>query len=121
MSLFDRAIQDAKLITNGDFAVPIVFSHGGNTANIKGWTTKHHIGFDTDGNMVNSKTVNVTVSESDLTDAGYPVRDTNGEVNLRGHLVTVKDSTQTTDQFQVSQYFPDERLGLITLILKEFV
>lgn len=122
MNLFNQAIQDAKLLTNRDFAVPIVFVAPTNeTVTINGWTSKHHIGFDTDGNMINSKKAHVTFSESDLTDAGYPFRNTDGEVYMKNHLITVKDSTQTTEQFKVAQWYPDERLGLITLILSEFV
>lgn len=122
MNLYDRAIQDAKLLTNRDFAVPIIFvSPTSETATINGWTSKHHIDFDSDGNMINSMKVNVSFAESDLTDANYPFRNGSSQVYLKNHLVTVKDSTQNTTQFKVSQWFPDERLGLITLILEEFV
>ena len=122
MNLFDRSIQDAKLLTNRDFAIPISFvAPTSETSTINGWTSQHHIDFDTDGNMVNSKKVHVTISESDLTDANYPVRNTYSEVYLKNHLVTVKNSTQNTKQFKVAQWFQDERLGLITIILQEYV
>lgn len=121
MNLFDQAIKDAQSFVNRDFGVPTVFvAPTLETATVNSWTTKHHVGFDADGNQINSKTANVTVSEQDLTNAGYPVRDANGEVNMKGHLVTVKDSTQATEQFKVAQYYPDERLGLIQFILSEF-
>jgi len=122
MNLYDKAISDAKVFMNAEFSVPLTFVAPTNeTASIRGYTTKHHIGFDTEGNMVNSKSVKVTFSEQDLTILSYPVRNANSEVDMKNHLVSVKDSTGNTTQFKVSQYYPDERLGLINLILVDFI
>jgi len=122
MNLYNKAITDARTFMNKEFSVPLVFVAPTNeTANIKGLTAKHHIGFDSEGNMINSKTVKVTFSEQDLTTVGYPVRNANAEVDLKNHLVSVRDSTAVITQFKVSQFYPDERMGLITLILVDFI
>lgn len=122
LDLYTQSINDARRFMNGEFSVALDFvATTSETASIKGWTTKHHLAFDVDGNPINSKTVHVTFSEQDLTALNYPVRNSNSEVEMINHLVTVKDSTQNPTQFKVAQYFPDERLGLITLILNDFV
>lgn len=122
MNLFNQAIADANSFMQKDFGVSMDFvAPTSETATIMGWTSKHHVAFDTEGNQVNSKTANITLSEQDLTNAGYPVRNNQGEVSMRNHLVYVKDSTQTISKYKVMQYYQDERLGLITLILSDFV
>jgi len=125
MSLEDRARLDMQQITgNGnDFGEPITFTApapGSETATINGLNTKHHMGFNLDGEQVNTKTASVAVAEKFLTDAGYPTRDGNGEINMNGHLVDVADSTGNIKNYVINQNFPDENLGLLVFILGDY-
>ena len=82
--------------------------------------TKHHLGYDTDGNQVNTKNAHLSVSEQVLIDASYPVRDLSGEVNLRDHRVVVADSTGINHEYVIRECFTDEIISLIVCILVDF-
>jgi hypothetical protein len=123
MGLIDQAKKDIERITSNarEFGVSMLFlAPTSETATISGLHTKHHLGIDQDGNMINSKTSKISVSEKFLTDSGYPVRNVAGEVDLRGHKVTVKDSTGSDCTYVIRQWFPDETIGLITCIMSDF-
>lgn len=122
MSLLDQAKADIQQITSNidEFAREIIFvAPTSETVTINGLHTKHHLGVDNEGNMVNSKNAHLSFSEKLLTDEGYPVR-INGEVNLKGHKVTVVDSTGNPCTYVIRQWFPNESIGLITCILGGF-
>jgi len=91
----------------------------GQQVTIVGLHVKHHMGFDADGNVVNSKTASVTFSEKAMIDAAYSIR-VNSEVNLDKHKVSVKDSTGNIYNYMVKTWLPDETLGLITCILSAY-
>src|SRR5258706_238985 len=76
----------------------------------------------TEGEMISSKVAHVSVSEKLLTDAGYPVRNAKGHVDLNGHKVNVKDSTGIVNNYILSNggWYPDEMLGHIVCILEFF-
>lgn len=124
MGLIDRIKKDSELITmNGggdgwgvsqDWTSPT-----GQQVTIVGLHVKHHMGFDTEGNVVNSKNASVTFSEKAMIDAGYNIR-VGGEVNLDKHKVSVKDSTENIYNYMVKTWLPDETLGLITCILSAY-
>jgi hypothetical protein len=126
MGIIAKAIADAKTISsNGnDFAVSAVFvapAPGLETATVNVLHRKHHTGFDSEtGVRVNSKMASVTVSEGILIDASYPTRDANNEITLKGHRVSVADSSGNVAEYMVSENYPDETLGLIVLILIDF-
>lgn len=123
MNLIDQAKADIEQITSNlnEFAVEIIFtSPTEQTATISGLHTKIHLGVDTDGLAVNSKKAHISFSEKFLTDASYPVRNSSGEVNLRNHRVSVKDSTGILKNYTVKEIFPDETIGLITCMLDDF-
>lgn len=123
MGLIGQAQKDWETITNNtaEFGVELRFTAPtGETATVNGLHTKHHLGFNTEGQPVNSKTAFVTVSEKLLTDAEYPVRNSSGEVNLNKHRVAVKDSTTELKQYMILQWLPDETLGAITLMLGDY-
>jgi len=123
MNLIDQAKADIEQITSNlnEFAVEIIFtSPTEQTATISGLHTKIHLGVDTDGLAVNSKKAHISFSEKFLTDASYPVRNSSGEVNLRNHRVSVKDSTGNLKNYTVKEIFPDETIGLITCMLDDF-
>ena len=123
MGLTDIAKADIKQITGNatEWGVELVFTAPtAETATITGLHTKHHLGMNEEGRAVNSKTASVSFSEEYLTDVDYPVRDLNGEVNLKNHLVSVKDSTGVVKNYKVHEWFPDEKVGLIVCILADY-
>lgn len=120
MSLLEQIRADIKdIISNEDeFGVSITLVSSTVTKTVVGLHTKHHLGIDTDGNMVNTKNAHIAISESNLT--GYPVRNAKGEVSMRGHLVLCKDSTGVEKTYKIEQTFPDETVGLIVIILGDY-
>lgn len=123
MGLREQAKKDTERITSNlnEWGIEMTFvAPTLETATIKGIHSKHHLGIDTDGNAVNSKKAHVSFSEKFLIDANYPVRNANGEVDLTGHKVSVKDSTGITKNYIMISYFPNETIGLITCILADY-
>jgi hypothetical protein len=121
--ILDLARRDSRrFITQGGFEVEISIStpDGLTSLDLKGFATKHFINFDTDGLPVNSKNVHINISETDLSDALYPVRNARNEVSLLNHLVSYKDSTGVSRNFAIKENFPDETLGLIVCILTDY-
>ena len=122
MGLIDQAKSDIKDITSNsdEFGVSITFTAPTNeTATINGLHSKHHMAIGTDGNMINSKNAHISFSEELLTAKNYPVRKA-GEVNLKDHKVSVKDSTGISKNYVIREWFQDETIGLITSILGSF-
>jgi hypothetical protein len=124
MGLIEQARADFEAFTSDSvnaFAVPITFSSPtGIIVTVNGIHTKHHLGLSEEGEMVNAKKASLTVSEQLLTAQNYPVRNSQGSVNLAGHQVKVADSTGTLCTYAIREWFPDEALGLITCILGDF-
>jgi len=121
MGLIDQARADLVQITSNedDFGVPIAFeAPTGETKSIVGFHSKHHLARDTDGRQVSAKNAAISFAESLMTD--YPVRGASGEVNLKNHKVTVKDSTDVDKVYVIREWFPDETLGLIVCILGDY-
>lgn len=127
MGIIAQAQKDIAQIT-GDlnaFGVQMTMTSpdGSQSATFTGLHTKHHLGVDTDGNKINSRTVSMAFSEGNLMGANgnYPLRDSNGEVNLKQHLVTAADSTGNTKKYMVQSFMPDETVGFIIVILEDYV
>lgn len=123
MSLLDTAKASIKRITtdtNGFGVSMVLIAPSGATATVAGLHTKHHINVDTDGATVNSKNAHVSISEEVLTALGYPVRNADREVNLKGHRVNVADSTGVVKNYVIQEWFPDESVGLIVCILGDY-
>lgn len=120
MSIIARARRDAnKIVSNRNgFAIPITFSTPSLNFEITvyGTAKKHHTAYDEMGNVVNTLQASVTVSEKELIQFGYPVRNDNGEVALKHHKVTWDDA-QGTYTYLISEWHPDEHLGLLVLLL----
>lgn len=121
MSLLDQAKADIQTITanSSEFGRSITFTApDDSTATVIGLHSKHHLAINPDdGTPVNAKNAHISVSEALLTAASYPVRNASGEVNLKGHVVSVKDSTGLSKNYKIREWFPDETIGLITCIL----
>jgi len=121
MSLVDQAKADWQQITtdtvNGFGTAITLTSPTAVVAEIVGLATKHHIGIDDDGNVVNTKNAHISFSEKQLTDQSYPVRDADGEVALYNHQATWIDSTGASITYVIREMFPDETIGVILCIL----
>lgn len=114
MSVFDDARADwerfsqeasVKFVSPSNFEITVL-----------ALATKHNVNIDTDGQIVNTKNVHVTVSEALLVD--YPVR-INGEVAMHRHKVYFSDSNGVNKKYYVIEHHPDETTGVITFILGE--
>lgn len=125
MGLMTSIRDSIALLTsdNEGFGVNILLeSPTGETAEIKGLHSKHHLAVDGNGNRVNSKNAHITFSESVLIAANpvYIIRDAQGNVNLKKHKVTVQDSTGNDCTYVMSQWFPNESTGTIICTLSDF-
>jgi hypothetical protein len=120
--ILDLARRDAAFIINqGGFQSDITFVvDGGDDVVIQGLATKHHLGYNEDGQRVSVKNAQITINESDLTDAGITTRAANGEVGLRNQVVNYADSTGTTHSYVIIDRFPNETLGHIVCILGDY-
>lgn len=122
-SILQAARSDArKIITGGGFEDDITLTtpSGDLAITVTGLASKHHLSIDTDGNVASAKNAHVSISETDLLELEYPVRNANEEIALKGHLVAVKDSSGVLKQYEVKDHFPSETLGLIVLILGDW-
>jgi hypothetical protein len=73
----------------------------------------HHTGFDLDGVRVNSKISSVAISTELLED--YPYIDSSDEINFSNHRVDTGGNN-----YIVREFFPDEKLKLVVLILSKW-
>ena len=122
-SLLQLAKRDSRnFVTKGGFETDITVSTPAQdkTVTLTGFATKHWFNFDSDGNPVNSKNVHVCLSESDLVSAGFQVRTSKGEIKLLNHYVSFADSSGLVKDYIVGENMPDETLGLIVLILRDY-
>jgi len=124
MSVFDMAIQDFKDFTtntdSGAGAVMTFTAPNGATATVAGVRTKHWESVGEDGEKVNAKNASLSVSEQVLTAAGYPVRNSYGSVDFKGHKVSVTDANGLLCVYATDEWFPDEAMGLITCMMGDF-
>jgi hypothetical protein len=123
-SILQLAKRDSKkFVTSGGFeeTITMVTPTRDMEISLTGFATKHWINFDSDGNSINSKNVHICIDESLLVSKGYPVRNAKGEVSLTKHLVAFVDSSGLIKNYVVRESFPDETLGLIVLILGDYL
>ncbi len=112
---------DARRILSGmGFETEITFKRGEISVKVNGLAPVHHLTFDTEGQMVNSKNAHVTMSEESLNEVGFSPRNDKGEVYLRGVLVTFADSSGEEKTYTVKENHADESLGIIVLILGKY-
>jgi hypothetical protein len=120
MGLQEQAKADIEQITSNsdEWGVEMtLIAPDSSTVTITGLHSKHHLGVNNEGVRVNAKNAHVSFSEKFLTDADYPVRNTAGEVNLKNHQVSVKDSTGMVWDYVIREWYPDETIGFIVCIL----
>lgn len=124
MNIMDMIKRDVKNITTAgsEFAVPLLFTAPtGETVTLNGLATKHRLQQDTDGQPVNGKNAHCSFSETALRTASpdYPLRTAGntGEVNLQNHRVRWTDSANRVCDYVITEWYPDETVGLIVCIL----
>jgi hypothetical protein len=109
-----------RILSEMGFETGITLANDELSARVNGLAPVHHLAFDTDGRPVNTKQAHVTVSEESLNEAGFPARNNNGEVYMRGVLVTFADSSGKEKTYTVKENHADETLGIIVLILGSY-
>ena len=123
MSLIDQAkIDIQRIISDADgFGQLITLtSPAGVVLLITGLHKKIRLGVDTEGNIINTKTATITISDLDLAAANYPYRDSGNEVNLNNHKVSVVDVTGLQCNYIMQSLHPDETLGCIVCYLQDY-
>ncbi len=117
----DLARKDAERITtNGGFEVDLNLTSKTPPVveiTVKGMATRHSIGYDSDGNLVKTSNVHVSISERVFQEISYPYLNAEGDPDLRGHLINYIDSSGSLKYYKVETTLPDETIGLIVLIL----
>jgi len=120
-TILDLARRDSAFIINaGGFETDITFTVGGNPVIVKGIATKHHIGYDDDGERVNTKNAQITVNESDLLAIGITTRGASGEVNITSNIISYADSTGNTSSYVITENYPNETFGHIVCMLGDY-
>ena len=123
MSLKTRAKADAaNILSNSDeWGESLIFDDGnGSIVTVNGLYVEHHMDVDEQGNKVIGKNGRVTVSEQTLIDAGYTVRDSNNDVDLKNHKVSVNHQNGSVVKYRIEYIQPDETLGLILCYLGDY-
>lgn len=122
--ILEAARRDAgKIVSEIGFEenIKIQTPDGNTVLEFTGLHSKHWINFDNNGNSVNSKNAHVTIQESKLRAANYPVRNPrSGEVDLLKHKITVKDETLIEKEYVINETFPSETFGLIVCVLGNY-
>lgn len=125
MGLAEQAILDNQQITgnSNDFGVSIkLTARTGEVALLIGYNTKHHLGLNENSQAVKAKTASVNVHELNILAANplFPIRDTQGEVDVKNCLVDTPDSTGIVKRYISSSWLPDEKLGGVIIILEDY-
>lgn len=113
----DLARQGVRDILNGGFSDELTITPiGAESVTIKGTTSVHSLGFDSDGLPVIGPNSNATFSELDLTDLGVVTRDAKGNLNLLGWKIEWDDQIGHYSA-KIKEIRPDRGLGIIVSIL----
>lgn len=120
MSLLELARRDIANISSNvsGFGVSMSFISPASppeTCTVNGLFSRHHIDVNRQGVAFNNRMAHVSVSEDVFDEANYTIRNANGEVDFKGHKVTVE-----AVQYVVNQWFPSDTGRLITLILGKY-
>lgn len=122
--LDDRAKADWQTITTDKNGwgndITLTHSDGVQTIVVTGITSKHHIGIDTDGNLMNVKNAHISFSEQLVIDGSFPIRNTEGNVYMENYRATFKDSKGDDITYVIREWFPDEKLGVILCLLGDY-
>lgn len=122
MNIQDRAKAAIKRITGNidgaGVAITLIKPNGGLSFDIVGTSTKHHLSVDQEtGELTNSMTASISFSEENSIAAGLDIRNSKGEVDLKGYHAKLADSTDVIKEYIITEWFPDEKLALIVCML----
>ena len=124
MSLNDIARRDAATITQNDAEwakAMTLHSPTGQNLSIKGLHTYHSLGFDAQKQkFANTPNGHINFTEQQLVDGSYTYKNSQGDVDLSNHKVSVHDSEGVLRTYDIEQWFPDKTVGLIMCILGEY-
>lgn len=118
MSLIDQAKADTQAITsnlNGFGRTCYFTAPTSETATVVGIYNQHHTAYDTEGVRINALIASICVSESLLVATYYPTRNANDEIDFTRHRVTADGF-----DYVCREWFMDDTVGLITLILGQW-
>lgn len=122
--ILSKARRDYRRhIVKGGFQTSITFTNPSTSqvATIQGLAMKHHFTVDNEGTAVSSMNAHITVSEDELTEAPYVVRNaTTNELAIKGHIIEYIDSTGVSKSYKISETYPDETLGIIYILLQYY-
>lgn len=117
--VLDLARENVREILNGEFSIELTITPiGGAPVVIKGTTSVHSQGFDSDGLPTIGPNSHCTFSELDLTDAGVTTRDAKGDLKMRDWKVSFDDQIGTYN-CKFGELMPDRGLGLIVIKLNQ--
>jgi hypothetical protein len=125
MGILDFARKDWKIILGSkmDFSVDITITNPktGETAQVVGLASKHwfKVDFET-GMIVNTRNAHINISEAELIAAYFPTRNAAGEVNIKGCIIKVADSTGIEKEYVITQAHPDETVGVLVCLLGDY-
>lgn len=122
MSILEFAREDFRDIIEDQegFSNNITLSapDGSISIDVQALTTSHRLSVDPEtGMLVNAKNIHFSVSERTLNELGYPVRDANNEVSMRGHKVAFPDAVGVDGMYVIDQSWPNATLGVLVFIL----
>lgn len=123
MGLIEQAKKDWQQITSdlSGFGVNIQFdAPTGESVTVVGLHTKHNTKFDEVGMRVNVPNAHISVSERLLVEQYYPVRNSEGLVDLRRHKVTVADSNGNDITYVIDECWPDQTIGVLVCVLGNY-
>lgn len=115
-------IDFKKYVTGGGFEDDIILetADGSLSISITGFVSRHWISFVTDGLDANSKSSHVCIDEELLIENNYPYKNSYGDVHLKYHKVSVKDSAGILKKYVINEWFDNQTFGLIPCILGEY-
>lgn len=120
-----RNLSDRVLTSTAAFSDTVLFSTPANvmpsvSVTCNALCIKHSLGIDTEGCAMIANTARVTVSEKALNDLGYPVRNNNNVVAIKGHLVQFTDSQGILYKAIITETMPGRTIGQIVCTLGNY-
>jgi len=125
MGIRERAERDARRILNdkdkGKGLDIVLTDPTGATFDLIGWQNDIAETFDPDTqDYISGRLVNVSLSISDLVDAGLEIPESEPDPNKRPWLVEYDDLWGVTLKYKVAKSVPDRGLGIVVLYLEVY-
>lgn len=121
MGILDLIKRDVRTITTNteDFAGPVTFIHPeGLEIEVNVLHTLHHLGYDLQtAQEVNTLKAHVCVSEGELNEKLYYVRNAKNEITFKDHKIRAREASGQEWLYIVNQWFPNGTTGTVSLIL----